>query len=84
MRIYSIDIPSADKLNELVLSVNRFPCDVNLKNGLVCMDCKSLLEVLQMGVSPNMTLEMIGEDRDCDGLEHELAALFNIRLKKAK
>jgi len=31
-----------------------------------------------------MTLEMIGEDRDCDGLEHELAVLFNISLKKVK
>ena len=34
MRSYFIDIPSADKLRELVRIVNQFPCDVNLKNGL--------------------------------------------------
>jgi phosphotransferase system HPr-like phosphotransfer protein len=82
MRSYFIDIPSADKLRELVRIVNQFPCDVNLKNGLGCIDCKSLLGVLQMGRSPNMALEIIGEDADCDALENELAAVFRISLKK--
>lgn len=39
--------------------------------------------VLQMGCSRDMTLEMIGEDTDCDALEKELAAFFPISLKKA-
>lgn len=39
--------------------------------------------VLQMGCSRDMTLEMIGEDTDCDALENELAAFFPINLKKA-
>lgn len=82
MKIYSIEIPSADKLRELVHIVNQFPCDVNLKNGLGCIDCKSLLGVLQMGCSRNMTLEVIGEDTDCDALENELAAFFHISLKE--
>ena len=82
VRSYSINIPSADKLKELVRIVNQFPCDVNLKNGLGCIDCKSLLGVLKMGCSPNMTLEMIGEAADCDALENELAAYFRISLKK--
>ena len=82
MRSYFIDIPSADKLRELVHIVNQFPCDVNLKNGLGCIDCKSLLGVLQMGCSRNMTLEVIGEDTDCGALENELAAVFRISLKK--
>ena len=76
MKIYSIEIPSADKLRELVRIVNQFPCDVNLKNGLGCIDCKSLLGVLQMGCFRNMTLEVIGEDTDCGALENELAAFF--------
>ena len=83
MKIYSIEIPSADKLRELVHIVNQFPCDVNLKNGLGCIDCKSLMGVLRMGCSRDMTLEMIGEDTDCDALEKELAAFLPIRLKKA-
>lgn len=33
MRSHSINIPSADKLKELVRIVNQFLCDVNLKNG---------------------------------------------------
>ncbi len=82
MKIYSIEIPSADKLRELVHIVNQFPCDVNLKNGFGCIDCKSLLGVLQMGCSHNMILEIIGEDADCDALENELAAVFRISLKK--
>ena len=82
MRIYSIEVPSADKLRELVHIVNQFPCDANLKNGLGCIDCKSLLGVLQMGCSHNMTLEMIGEDTDCDALENELDAFFQISLKE--
>ncbi len=76
MKIYSIEIPSADKLRELVHIVNQFPCDVDLKNGLGCIDCKSLLGVLQMGCFRNMTLEVIGEDTDCGALENELAAFF--------
>ena len=56
--------------------MNQFPCDVNLKNGLGCIDCKSLLGVLQMGCFRNMTLEVIGEDTDCGALENELAAFF--------
>ncbi|MDE6606998.1 MAG: HPr family phosphocarrier protein [Lachnospiraceae bacterium] len=82
MRIYSIEVPSADELRELVRIVDQFPCDVNLKNGLGCIDCKSLLGVLQMGCSQNMTLEMIGEDTGCDALENELAAFFHISLKE--
>ena len=82
MKIYSIEIPSADKLRELVHIVNQFPCDVNLKNGLGCIDCKSLLGVLQMGCSRNMALEVIGEDTDCGALENELAAFFHISLKE--
>lgn len=82
VRSYSINIPSVDKLKELVRIVNQFPCDVNLKNGLGCIDCKSLLGVLKMGCSPNMTLEMIGEATDCDALENELAAFFRTSLKK--
>ena len=82
MRIYSIEVPSVDKLRELVRIVDQFRCDVNLKNGLGCIDCKSLLGVLKMGCSPNMTLEMIGEAADCDALENELAAFFRISLKK--
>lgn len=82
MRSYFIEIPSVDKRKELVRIVNHFPCDVNLKNGLGCIDCKSLLGVLQMGHSPNMALEIIGEDADCDALENELAAVFRISLKK--
>lgn len=82
MRIYSIEVPSADKLRELVRIVNQFQCDVNLKNGLGCIDCKSLLGVLQMGCSHNMTLEVIGEDTDCDALENELAAFFHISLEE--
>lgn len=74
MKIYSIEIPSADKLRELVHIVNQFPCDVNLKNGLGCIDCKSLLGVLQMGCSHNMTFEVIGEGTGCRVLENELAA----------
>ena len=81
-RSYFIDIPSADKLRELVHIVNQFPCDVNLKNGLGCIDCKSLLGVLQMGCSRNMALEVIGEDTDCGALENELAAFFHISLKE--
>ena len=68
MRSYSINIPSADKLKELVRIVNQFPCDVNLKNGFGSIDCKSLLGVLKMGCSPNMILEMIGEATDCDAI----------------
>ena len=34
MRSYLIDIPSADKLRELVRIVNQFPCEMNLKTGL--------------------------------------------------
>ena len=82
MRSYLIDIPSADKLRELVRIVNQFSCDLNLKNGVGCIDCKSLVGVLQMGCSHNMTLEMIGEAADCDALENELAAFFHISLKK--
>ena len=82
MRSYSIGISSADKLRKLVRIVNQFPCDVNLKNGLGCVDCKSLLGVLQMGASSDMTIEMIGEAADCDALENELAAFFQINLKK--
>ena len=82
MRIYSIEVPSVDKLRELVRIVDQFRCDVNLKNGLGCIDCKSLLGVLQMGCSHNMILEIIGEDADCDALENELAAVFRISLKK--
>ena len=82
MRSYFIEIPSADKLRELVRIVNQFPCDVNLKNGLGCIDCKSLFGVLQMGRSPKMTLEVIGGDTDGDALENELAAFFPIRLKE--
>lgn len=82
MRIYSIEVPSADKLRELVRIVNQFQCDVNLKNGLGCIDCKSLLGVLQMGCSHNMTLEVIGEDTDCDALENEPAAFFHISLEE--
>ncbi|MDE6903843.1 MAG: HPr family phosphocarrier protein [Lachnospiraceae bacterium] len=82
MRIYSIEVPSADKLRELVRIVNQFQCDVNLKNGLGCIDCKSLLGVLQMGCSHNMTLEVIGEDTDCDALENELAVFFHISLEE--
>ena len=82
MRIYSIEVPSADKLRELVRIVNQFQCDVNLKNGLGCIDCKSLLGVLQMGCSHNMTLEVIGEDADCDALENELAVFFHISLEE--
>ncbi len=82
MKIYSIEIPSADKLRELVHIVNQFPCDVDLKNGLGCIDCKSLLGVLQMGCFRNMTLEVIGEDTDCGALENELAAFFHISLKE--
>ncbi len=55
---------------------------MNLKNGLGCKDCKSLLDVLKMGCSPNMKLEMIGEAADCDALENELAAFFRTSLKK--
>lgn len=83
MRIYAIEVSSADKLRELVRVVNRSPCDVNLKNGFGCIDCKSLMGVLQMGCSRDMTLEIIGEDADCDALESELSALFPISLKKA-
>ncbi|MEZ3495367.1 MAG: HPr family phosphocarrier protein [Lachnospiraceae bacterium] len=83
MRIYAIEVSSADGLRELVSTVNRFPGDVNLKNGFGCIDCKSLMGVLQMGCSRGMTLEMIGEDTDCDALEKELAAFFPISLKKA-
>ena len=50
--------------------------------GLGCIDCKSLLGVLQMGCSHNMTLEVIGEDTDCDALENELAAFYHITLKE--
>lgn len=82
MRIYSIEVPSADKLRELVRIVNQFQCPPNLKNGLGCIDCKSLLGVLQMGCSRNMTLEVIGEDTDCSALENELAAFFPISLKE--
>lgn len=82
VRSYSINIPSAEELKELVRIVNQFPCDVNLKNGLGCIDCKSLLGVLQMGCSRNMTLEVIGEDTDCGALENELAAFFHISLKE--
>lgn len=82
MRSYSINIPSVDKLRELVRIVNQFQCDVNLKNGLGCIDCKSLLGVLQMGCSHNMTLEVIGEDTDCDALENELAVFFHISLEE--
>lgn len=82
MRIYSIEVPSADKLRELVRIMNQFQCDVNLKNGLGCIDCKSLLGVLQMGCSHNMTLEVIGEDTDCDALENELAVFFHISLEE--
>lgn len=82
MRIYSIEVPSADKLRELVRIVNQFQCDVNLKNGLGCIDCKSLLGVLQMGCSHNMTLEVIGEDTDCDALENELAVFFHFSLEE--
>jgi phosphotransferase system HPr-like phosphotransfer protein len=82
MRIYSIEVPSVDKLRELVRIVNQFQCDVNLKNGLGCIDCKSLLGVLQMGCSHNMTLEVIGEDTDCDALENELAVFFHISLEE--
>lgn len=82
MRSYFIDIPSVDKLRELVRIVNQFPCDVNLKNGLGCIDCKSLLGVLQMGPSPNIALEIIGEDADCDALENELAAVFRISFEE--
>ena len=35
-----------------------------------------------MGGSPNMALEIIGEDADCDALENELADVFRISLKK--
>ncbi len=83
MRIYAIEVSSADELRKLVSAVNRFPGDVNLKNGFGCIDCKSLMGVLQMGCSRGMTLEMIGEDTDCDALENELAAFFPISLKKA-
>ncbi len=83
MRIYAIEVSSADELRELTSTVNRFPCDVNLKNGFGCIDCKSLMGVLRMGCSRDMTLEMIGEDTDCDALEKELAAFLPIRLKKA-
>ena len=62
--------------------MNQFPCDVNLKNGLGCIDCKSLLGVLLIGRSPDMALEIIGEDADCDALENELAAFFYINLEK--
>ena len=82
MRIYAIEVSSADELRELTSTVNRFPCDVNLKNGFGCIDCKSLLGVLQMGCSHNMTLEVIGEDTDCGALENELAAFFHISLKE--
>ena len=51
MRIYAIEVSSADELRELTSTVNRFPCGVNLKNGFGCIDCKSLMGVLQMGVS---------------------------------
>lgn len=82
MRIYSIEVPSVDKLRELVRIVDQFRCDVNLKNGLGCIDCKSLLGVLKMGCSQDMALEVIGEDADCDALESELAAFFHISLKE--
>ncbi len=35
-----------------------------------------------MGRSPDMALEIIGEDADCDALENELAAFFYINLEK--
>ena len=35
-----------------------------------------------MGCSHNMTLEVIGEDTDCDALENGLAAFFHISLKE--
>ncbi|MEH2932022.1 hypothetical protein VSQ48_19375 [Candidatus Ventrimonas sp. KK005] len=37
MRIYSIEVPSADKLRELARIVNQSQCDVNLKNGHISL-----------------------------------------------
>lgn len=84
MEVYNIQIETIEKLEKLVDIVRQFPCDVNLVNDLGCVDCKSLLGVLQMGLSKRLKVEVIGSREEAEALVKKLSEEFHISLKEVK
>lgn len=84
MEVYNIQIGAVEQLEKLVDIVRKFPCDVNLVNDLGCVDCKSRLGVLRMGLSKRLKLEVIGSREEAEALVKELSEEFPVSREEAK
>ena len=71
MKSVTISLRLAEKVKDVVGTVNKYPYDIDLRSGRFLVDAKSLLGIFSLDLSKPLVLEIHSES--CDDLLRELA-----------
>ena len=70
MRVVNIKLSLAENVKAFVNIVNRYPYDIDLREGRHVVDGKSILGIFSLYLSKPITMEVYSDD--CDDLMEEI------------